>query len=79
MANFITSFASRLVAKVVLFGSGSLGLYLALFLLGDWIIHFTVQGGWYFLIPVGIAFLFSYIHGSFTDHFWDVLGIKARK
>jgi hypothetical protein len=26
-----------------------------------------------------IAFVFSYFHGSFTSHFWDTLGIKAKK
>ncbi len=33
----------------------------------------------YFLVPIGIAFLFSLVHGAFTDRFWDVLGVKARK
>jgi hypothetical protein len=30
-------------------------------------------------VPVAMAFLFSLVHGAFTGHFWDVLGIKARK
>jgi hypothetical protein len=33
----------------------------------------------YFLVPIGIAFLFSLVHGAFTDRFWAVLGVKARK
>lgn len=33
----------------------------------------------YFLVPIGIAFLFSLVHGAFTDRFWDALGVKARK
>lgn len=79
MANSTTSFSGRQITRTVLYGLASSGLYLALFLLQDWLIRLSSQGGWYFLIPVGIAFLFSYVHGGFTAHFWDVLGIKARK
>jgi len=31
------------------------------------------------LIPLGIALLFSFVHGAFTGHFWDLLGLKAKK
>ncbi|MDH5182643.1 MAG: hypothetical protein OEX12_02015 [Gammaproteobacteria bacterium] len=33
----------------------------------------------YFLIPIAIAFVFSYFHGTFTDRFWSMLGLKAKK
>ena len=32
-----------------------------------------------FLVPIAIAFVFSYIHGSFTGKFWTVLGLVAKK
>ncbi len=31
------------------------------------------------ILPIVTAFVFSYIHGSFTGHFWTVLGIEAAK
>ncbi len=33
----------------------------------------------FFLLPIGIAFLFSLIHGPFTDRFWEALGLKAKR
>jgi len=33
----------------------------------------------YFLLPIGIAFLFSVVHGPFTDRFWEALGLKAKR
>ncbi len=32
-----------------------------------------------FFIPIVIAFVFSLIHGTFTSHFWDSLGVKAKQ
>lgn len=31
----------------------------------------------WFLIPLAIAFLFSWVHGTFTGYFWEALGLKA--
>ncbi len=31
------------------------------------------------LIPIIISFILSYFHGAFTSHFWDALGLKAKK
>lgn len=33
----------------------------------------------FFFLPIVIALVFSLVHGSFTSHFWDVLGVKAKK
>lgn len=32
----------------------------------------------WFFVPIVIALVFSVIHGSFTSHFWDALGVKAK-
>lgn len=32
----------------------------------------------WFVVPIAIAFLFSLVHGAFTGHFWDLLGLKAK-
>ncbi|WP_139134860.1 hypothetical protein [Magnetovibrio blakemorei] len=33
----------------------------------------------YFLLPIAIAFLFSVVHGIFTDKFWEALGLRAKR
>jgi hypothetical protein len=33
----------------------------------------------YFLLPIAIAFVFSYVHGEFTGRFWHALGLQAKK
>lgn len=53
-------------------------LYALLFAYEEEVIRLCSQGGWYFLFPVGVAFVFSLFHGSFTGLFWDALGVKPR-
>lgn len=37
-----------------------------------------IEGNWLFvLVPILIAFVVSYVHGTFTAMFWDSLGLKA--
>ena len=70
--------AGKRLGTMTLYGLASLVLYLLLYVLEVQILEISSQGGWYFIIPVGIAFIFSSAHGTFTDRFWDVLGIKAK-
>jgi hypothetical protein len=39
---------------------------------------YTRTDGWYPLLPVLTAFVFSLVHGAFTGYFWDALGVVAR-
>ena len=39
---------------------------------------FTRTDGWYPLLPVLTAFVFSIAHGAFTGYFWEVMGVVAR-
>ncbi len=71
--------AGKPVTRAVLYGLASLLLYFLLYFFEDSILAFTTRGGWYFIAPVIVAFIFSYAHGTFTAHFWDLLGIKAKK
>ena len=32
----------------------------------------------YAVVPMVIALVFSAVHGAFTGHFWDLLGLKAK-
>jgi hypothetical protein len=71
--------SDRKLSKLVIYGVPSIGLYSLLYAFEDSLLALSAQGGWLFIIPVAIAFLFSFVHGGFTAHFWDLLGIKARK
>ncbi len=67
----------------VIFGSLSITLYTLLYFFSQDLIQIaqSTQSGHksLFFIPIIVALVFSVIHGSFTSHFWDVLGVKAKK
>lgn len=66
------------VARVAALGVLVALLYWLLFIYEGQILELTSQGKWFFVVPVGIALVFSLIHGTFTGYFWDVLGLKAK-
>lgn len=77
-------FMLRPQAKAAIgFGLLSAMLYYGLYVFNDDIRHFaelTNQGDrTYFLLPIGLAFVFSVVHGIFTDRFWEALGLKAKR
>lgn len=65
--------------RLGLFGAVTALLYAALFLFEDTIVGATQHGHWSFVIPIALAFVFSYFHGAFTGGFWDVMGVRANK
>ncbi len=67
------------LAKAAGLGLASAVLYAALFGNEQVVMDISRQGKWTFIVPIGIAFVFSWVHGAFTGEFWDVLGIKAKK
>lgn len=54
-------------------------LYLLLFVYEQEVLKLSLEGAWGFTVPIVIAFVFSFVHGSFTGGFWDMLGLKAKK
>jgi hypothetical protein len=68
---------ARQVAKASVLGLVTLLLYLLLFSNEAALLQLSAQGRWYFVLPIAIAFVFSFFHGAFTAQFWDVLGVKA--
>lgn len=70
---------SKQIAKTVVLGVLTLGLYITLFTNEEQVLAATSEGKWSFFIPLTIAFAFSFAHGAFTGEFWDVLGVKAKK
>lgn len=66
--------------KALTFGASSTALYTLMFIYSDELVEYarlTRQGEkiW-FVVPIAIAFVFSYVHGAFTGFFWDTLGLK---
>lgn len=69
----------RPIGKMVIMGIVSLALYAALLLKQDVINSYFARGGVYAFLPILTAFMFSFVHGSFTGDFWTVLGIEASR
>ena len=67
------------VGAMIVMGIISLALYATLLLNQDLVNSIFVKGGLYALLPIVTAFVFSFFHGSFTGHFWTVLGVEASK
>lgn len=65
--------------KLFTLGAIVAALYAMLFVYESDVIRLCKQGGWAFLFPVGVAFVFSIFHGAFTGMFWDTLGVKAKQ
>jgi hypothetical protein len=67
------------VGAMIATGIISVALYATLLLRQDLVNSTFAKGGFYALLPIITAFVFSYFHGTFTGHFWTVLGIEAAK
>ncbi|MEW6713612.1 MAG: hypothetical protein AB1306_00775 [Nitrospirota bacterium] len=64
---------------MIFMGIISASMYAALLLNQDFLNNYFGRGGVYAFLPIAAAFAFSFIHGSFTGHFWTVLGVEAAK
>jgi len=73
----------RALVVTLILGAASAALYLLLFLFADQLIDLAerTRDGHklYALVPIVIAMVFSFVHGAFTGHFWDLLGLRAKK
>jgi len=67
------------VGIMIVMGIVSVALYATLLQNQDVVNGNFAKGGLYALLPIITAFVFSYFHGSFTGHFWTVLGVEASK
>ncbi len=67
------------IASLIIMGIISVALYAALLMKQDVINEYVGQGGLYAILPIVTAFIFSFVHGTFTGNFWTVLGIEAAK
>ncbi|MEO5365453.1 MAG: hypothetical protein H7831_03715 [Magnetococcus sp. WYHC-3] len=75
-------FSGNLLPTLAL-GLASGTLYFLLYVYSDDLTRYAslIQQGEkiYVVIPMGVALVFSFVHGAFTGRFWDLLGLKARK
>ena len=67
------------IGKMFIMGIISVVMYAALLSNQEIVNGNFAKGGWFALLPIATAFVFSFVHGSFTGHFWTVLGIEASK
>jgi hypothetical protein len=67
------------VVTMIVMGIISVALYATLLAKQDLVNSTFAKGGLYALLPIITAFVFSYFHGTFTGHFWTVLGVEASK
>jgi hypothetical protein len=62
------------------FGFGALSglLYMLLFLYAREVLAASSRtDGLFFLVPIAIALVFSFVHGAFTGYFWQALGVRG--
>ncbi len=75
-------FLSRALISTLIMGALSVGLYFVLYLYSGALPDLAAQtrqgNKLYALIPLVIALVFSFVHGSFTGRFWDLLGLRAK-
>jgi hypothetical protein len=75
--------SSRALVITLVLGAASASLYVLLFFFSDRLTELarlTREGDkLYALVPLAVAMVFSFIHGAFTGHFWDLLGLRAKK
>lgn len=64
---------------LLLMGLLSVALYVFLLMNQATVNKYFSIGGIYAFLPIATAFIFSFVHGSFTGNFWTVLGIEASK
>ena len=73
----------RALVVTLVLGAVSAGLYVLLFLFSDKLTELAAatRAGekLYALVPLAVAMVFSFVHGAFTGHFWDLLGLRAKK
>ena len=70
---------SKYILPALGYGLVSLSLYAALLMNEQQVTDTFTMGGWYAILPVGSAFLFSFIHGAFASNLLSALGIEAKK
>ena len=73
---------NKLLFETCLWGIATSILYFLLYYFEETLLTWSggvPQNSWSFAVPVIVALLFSAVHGPFTNRFWKLLGIRAKK
>jgi len=70
---------SKPYIKALFFGLLSIGLYAGLLVNQDLINSTFGKGGMNAALPIATAFVFSFVHGTFTGDFWTCMGVEAAR
>ncbi len=70
---------SKPYLKTAFFGAISISAYVLLFKNEQLVTDTFTMGGWRWVYPVGAAFFFSFIHGTFASNLLSSLGLEAKK
>ena len=70
---------NRPYLKTALYGVVSIALYVLLLSKQELVNDNVARGGLYALLPIALAFVFSFFHGNFTGCFWSSCGVEASK
>ena len=70
---------SKPYGKTLIFGTISISAYVLLFTNEKLVTEIFTMGGWRWVYPVGAAFFFSFIHGTFASNLLSSLGLEAKK
>jgi len=68
---------SNQTVKTAVFGVATAALYAAAFFDSTGVVNLFAKGGWYAALPIATVFLVSFVHGTFSHHVWEMLGIHA--
>lgn len=74
-----TKVNKRPYLQTALYGAVSIGLYVLLLAKQDLVNANVAKGGLYAMLPITMAFVFSFFHGNFTGCFWTSCGVEASK
>ena len=71
----------RPLLPTLLYGAATIVLYVLLFKYSEQLVNWAYEtktgNKLLFIVPVAIAFVFSYFHGAFTGYFWETIGLRA--
>ncbi|MCL6634534.1 MAG: hypothetical protein K6T29_02040 [Peptococcaceae bacterium] len=70
---------ARNIKQAVFWGLISLTAYLILFINQKTVTDVFSRGGHYAVLVIGTAFVFSFVHGAFSNYLVEVMGFKAVK
>ncbi|MCB1787422.1 MAG: hypothetical protein KDJ33_14335 [Gammaproteobacteria bacterium] len=78
-----TARSPRALVLTLVLGAASAVMYFVLFLFADELTELARRSRsgdskLAALVPLAVALVFSLVHGAFTGHFWDVLGLRPK-